>query len=435
MIINISDHGVTTDGRLVTTIIQSSINELANHGGGRLIIPCGQYLTGAIELKSNVELHLSAGAVLTFSDDFADFPVVDSRWEGVTRQVYQPCIYARNAENISITGLGKLEGNGSKWWHIFREQREQLKYPRPEFLGFDNCRRIVLRDFEIANSPSWTVCPVNSENITIDNISIKNPADSPNTDGIDPESSRNIRIMNCQIDVGDDCIAIKSGTEDDPNRIPCENITITNCTLLHGHGGVVLGSEMSGGIKNVVISNCVFKETDRGIRIKSRRGRGGVIEGVLVNNIIIDTTICPFVLNLYYFCGPKGKETYVSDKKAYPVDERTPEFKQIHFSNILAKNVSAAAGYIYGLPESVVSNIEFSNIEIEMAGANAIAEKPAMMAGIKAMTNQGFYLMNADDVTFDHVQIKNHEGRAFNIQDATQVQMINGTTKIESVAD
>nr|WP_225417288.1 glycoside hydrolase family 28 protein [Lapidilactobacillus mulanensis] len=420
---------------LVTQEIQQGIDQLASLGGGRLVIPTGHFMTGAIELKSNVELHLESGAVLTFSDNQADYPVVSSRWEGVERQVYQPCIYAHDAVNISITGFGKLDGNGQNWWHVFREDREKLVHPRPQFVGFDNCDRVVLRDFQIENSPSWTIHPVNCQNVTIDNLSIKNPADSPNTDGIDPESCRNVRIANCQIDVGDDCIAIKAGTEENPERIACENITITNCTLLHGHGGVVLGSEMSGGIKNVTISNCVFKQTDRGIRLKSRRGRGGLVESLTVNNIIMDGTICPFVLNLYYFCGPKGKEDYVSDKTPYPVDRRTPEFKQIHFSNIIAKNVSSAAGYVYGLPEKVVSDVQFSNIQVEMVGQNAVADKPAMMAGIEPMTNRGFTLINADGVTFDNFQIKNFQGPAFNIQAAKHVQLINGTTSLQNEAE
>lgn len=151
---------------------------------------------------------------------------------------------------------------------------EELQYPRPKLISFDGCNRVTLKDLTLVNSPSWTVNPIRCQDVTIDNLSIHNPADSPNTDGIDPESCVNVRISNCHIDVGDDCIAIKAGTEDTKERIACENIAITNCTMIHGHGGVVLGSEMSGDIRNVVISNCVFKQTDRGIRLKSRRGRG-----------------------------------------------------------------------------------------------------------------------------------------------------------------
>ena len=235
--------------------------------------------------------------------------MVVSRWEGVKQEVYASCIYADGAENIAITGFGTIDGQGQKWWDVFRNHPEQLEYPRPKLISFDSCQQITLRDVSLVNSPSWTVNPILCQDITVDNIKIKNPADSPNTDGIDPESCKNVRISNCLIDVGDDCIAIKSGTEETKERVSCENITISNCQMLHGHGGVVLGSEMSGDIRNVTISNCIFQDTDRGIRLKSRRGRGGVIEDIRVNNLIMDNVICPFTLNLYYFVVPKEKKS------------------------------------------------------------------------------------------------------------------------------
>lgn len=164
-----------------------------------------------------------------------------------------------------------------------------------------------MSDFMVHNSPNWTIHPVRCENVTIDNLTIVNPFDSPNTDGIDPESCRNVRITGCHIDVGDDCIAVKAGTEDALEDVPCENIAITGCTMVHGHGGVVLGSEMSGGIRRVSITGCVFDGTDRGIRIKSRRGRGGAVEDVSVTGIVMNDVLCPLVINLMYFCGKDGK--------------------------------------------------------------------------------------------------------------------------------
>ncbi|WP_261805845.1 glycoside hydrolase family 28 protein [Lapidilactobacillus luobeiensis] len=429
MAINVVDLGAQAKGHLATKAIQKAIDQAADQGGGQVTIPAGHFLTGSIELKSNVELHLEAGAILKFSDDPIDFPVIDSRWEGVSRQVYRPCIYAHQATNIAITGLGTLDGNGAKWWHIFREERDKLVYPRPQFIGFDDCERVLLENFQIKDSPSWTVHPVNCQNVTINNISIKNPIDSPNTDGIDPESCRNVRISNCQIDVGDDCIALKSGTEQNASeKIACENITISNCTLLHGHGAIVLGSEMSGGIQNVTISNCTFEQTDRGIRLKSRRGRGGVIKNFVVSNIIMNEVLCPFVFNLFYFCGPNGRTEYVADKRAYPVTEKTPRFTQFQFSNIIAQNVRSAAGYIYGLPEQLITDVTFSHVQIRMA-SGATPEKPAMMADIKPMTQRGFFVNNARNITFDHVQIENYVGEPFMIRDAPQVKLINETTQ------
>ena len=424
----ITDFGARNDNKLNTDAIQTAIDTAFNKGGGKVIVPTGEFLTGAIFLKDNIELYLSPGAVLKFSDQQEDYPVVTSRWEGVRREVYASCLYAENAKNISVTGFGTIDGNGLKWWHIFRNEREKLSYPRPKLISFDNCSNITIKDITLMNSPSWTVNPIRCHNITIDNLSIYNPANSPNTDGIDPESCKNVRISNCHIDVGDDCIAIKAGTEDTSEHISCENITITNCTMIHGHGGVVLGSEMSGGIRNVTISNCVFQDTDRGIRLKSRRGRGGVVEDIRVNNIVMEGVICPFILNLYYFCGPKGKDKYVWDKNPYPITEETPMFRRIHFSQITARNVHASAGFIYGLAEQYVSEITFNDIAISMA-ENAIPGKPAMMAGIEDMKSRGFYIGFAKDILFNQVIVENHEGPAFYVENSEEIELSNCKSK------
>lgn len=422
---NITDYGALRDSPVLnTTAIAEAIAAASRDGGGTVHVPAGTFRTGAVLLRSNIELHLSPGAVLSFSTDPEDYPSVESRWEGVKRQVHASCIYAEDAVNISITGSGTLEGNGAPWWDKHRNHPEELEYPRPTLIGFNKCSRVTIKDVTLLNSPSWTVNPICCSNVTIDNISILNPADSPNTDGINPESCSGVRISNCNIDVGDDCIAIKAGTEDTEERIPCENITITNCTMLHGHGAVVLGSEMSGDIRNVTISNCVFKQTDRGIRMKSRRGRGGTIEDIRVSNIVMEDVICPFTLNLYYFCGPRGKEKYVWDKNPYPITVETPMFRRIHFANITARNVHAAAGFLYGLAEQYVSEITFTNIDISMA-KDAVPGHPDMMTGIENMNNRGFFLGNVRDVRFQQVTVENHEGPAFYIENGEAVEMFN----------
>jgi polygalacturonase len=425
---HISANGEVNDGCLWTEEIQRVIDEAYTNGGGRIVIPAGEYVTGALFLKDNIELYLSPGSTLKFSDKQEDYPVVVSRWEGVKREVYASCLYAEDAENIAVTGFGTIEGNGSKWWHIFRNEREKLRYPRPKLISFDGCKHITIRDVTLINSPSWTVNPIRCHDVTVDNVSIFNPADSPNTDGINPESCKNVRISNCHIDVGDDCIAIKSGTEDTEERVACENIAITNCTMVHGHGAVVLGSEMSGDIRNVTISNCTFQDTDRGIRLKSRRGRGGVVEDIRINNIVMERVICPFILNLYYFCGPRGKDKYVWDKNPYPITDETPMFRRIHFANISARNVHASAGFIYGLAEQYVSEITFDHIDISMA-ENAIPGKPAMMAGIEEMNNRGFYVGFARDIRFHRVTVENHEGPAFHIECSEDVEVVHCKSK------
>ncbi|ETT32276.1 MULTISPECIES: glycoside hydrolase family 28 protein [unclassified Paenibacillus] len=422
---NIVDYGAQRDsGVSATQAIADAIAAATRAGGGMVYIPAGTYVTGAVRMRSNLELHLSPGAVLFFSADPADYPVVESRWEGVKREVHAACIYGAGLTNVSITGSGTIDGNGEPWWEKHRNRPEELEYPRPRLIGFDDCSRVTLRDLTLMNSPSWTVNPIHCSNVMIDNLSILNPADSPNTDGINPESCQDVRISNCHIDVGDDCIAIKAGTEDTQERIPCENITITGCVMVHGHGAVVLGSEMSGDIRNVTISNCVFKQTDRGIRMKSRRGRGGIIEDIRISNIVMEDVICPFTLNLYYFCGPRGKEKYVWDKNPYPVTAETPQFRRIHYANITARNVHAAAGFLYGLAEQAVSEITFTNIDISMA-EHAVPGQPDMMAGLQDMQRRGFFLGNVRQVQFQQVTIENHDGPAFYVENGEEVEFLN----------
>lgn len=423
---NILDYGAVADGKtLCTEAFKKAIDACAEKGGGTVFVPAGEYLTGAIIFKSNITLYVDNGALVKFSQDPKDYPVVNERWEGVEVKCHCGLLYADGVENIAVIGQGTLDGQGQPWWKLHREKK--LDYPRPRFINFCRSKRILLDGIKLINSPSWTVNPILCENITINNIFILNPADSPNTDGIDPESCKDIRISNCQIDVGDDCIAVKAGTEFCQKRVPCENISITNCTMVHGHGGVVLGSEMSGSIKNVTISNCVFEGTDRGIRMKSRRGRGGVIEDVRVTNIVMKEVICPFTMNLYYFCGPGGKEKIVWDKSPYPVSEITPAFRRIHFSNITAREVSAAAGFLYGLAEMHVEDITFDNISVHMAD-NATPGDPDMMDNMDPMIKTGFIVNNFADVRFTNVAVTNHEGPAFLIADGDNIKVQGCTT-------
>jgi len=426
-IYNICNFGALSDGKtLNTSFIEKAVEVCYSAGGGTIYVPAGTFLTGAVILKSNVNLYLEAGATLMFSNDVNEFPVVESRWEGVKREVYASCVYAENAENISVTGSGTLDGNGLFWWELFG--RNKNEYPRPKLVSFDHCKHVLISGVKMINSPSWTVNPICCEDVTVHNISIVNPENSPNTDGIDPESCRNVRISDCYIDVGDDCIAIKAGTEDTVERVPCENITITNCTMIHGHGGVVLGSEMSGDIRNVTVNNCVFEGTDRGIRLKSRRGRGGVIEDVRISNIVMKGVICPFIANLYYFCGPRGKDKYVWDKNPYPITEETPAFRRIHFSNITAREVSAAAGFLYGLAEMYVEDITFSQVSVAMA-KDAMPGMPAMMAELEPMKQRGFFCSNVRDIQFSQVTVSNHEGPAFYVENGEDIEVLGCRAK------
>lgn len=429
--LNILEEGGNNKGELCTEAIQNAIDKASNNGGGTIYFPAGDYLTGGIILKSNITLHLESGSIIRFSKNFDDYlPFVEYRWEGSVLKSFRPLIYAKDKENITITGRGVIDGQGEAWWkEIWRiesskEKLEPTKYQimtqeankdlvtapyykrtrsylfhRPPLFQTYNCKNIRIEGVTFQNSPFWTINPAFCDNITIDNVTIFNPY-SPNTDGINPTSCKNVHISNCHISVGDDCITIKSGRDADGRKYatPTENVTITNCTMLSGHGGVVIGSEMSGGIKKITITNCVFDGTDRGIRLKAARGRGGVVEDIRISNIVMNNIKTEaFMMNLFY-----DKNTVVE-----PVTERTPIFRNIHISNVTATNVNTA-GRIIGIPEMPIHNLSFSNINIE--------------------AEQGFSVDTALDVEFHDVKINTTIGAAFKVVNSKNMILDNVST-------
>lgn len=396
--------GAKADGKTLNTmLINHTVDRLSQAGGGTLFFPAGTYLTGAIRLKSNITLELEAGATLLFSDNFDDYlPFMEVRHEGVMMKSFSPLISAMDAENITIKGEGTLDGQGKAWWTEFfriyvdlekNGMRELNKYQplwerendvealyaetnedwhgtlkrrffRPPFIQPVRCRRVRIEGVKIINSPFWTVNPEFCDNVVVTGVTIHN-VPSPNTDGINPESCRNVHISDCHISVGDDCITLKSGRDAQARRlgVPCENITITNCTMLSGHGGVVIGSEMSGSVRKVTISNCVFDGTDRGIRIKSTRGRGGVVEDIRVSNIIMSNIKREaVVLNLKY-----------SEMPVEPMSERTPLFRDISIFGLTAVGVKTPVK-IVGLEEAPVTDIILRDINVKNAREKCIFE-------------------------------------------------------------
>lgn len=431
-IINILDCGAVADGKTsCTSAISEAVKKCSEAGGGTVFVPAGKYLTGPVFLASNINLNLEAGATLLFSDNMEEYPVVTSRWEGVKRECFASLINADNCENVSITGRGTLDGQGRYWWSLFKDKKayyEKYTYPRPKMIAPYGCKNVLIQGVTLTNSPSWTINTILCDNVTIDNVTINNPYDSPNTDGIDPESCSNIHISNCHIDVGDDCIAIKAGTEDTAERVPCKNITITNCTMVHGHGGVVIGSEMSGSVENVAISNCVFTNTDRGIRLKSRRYRGGVVQDIKVDNVIMENVLCPFVANLYYMWGPRGMDPDVCDKNPAPVTEDTPAFRRLHFANMTCKNINAAAGYFYGLAEMYIEDCVFENVYVSMA-ENGTPGIPAMLVGAEEVSDKGFFMANTRGIRFNNVTVVGADGPAFEVQSSEDIRFSNCTVR------
>ena len=418
---NVLNFGAKNDSsKIATKSIANAIAAAVKTGGGTIYFPAGKYLTGPIHLKSNITIFIDAGAELHFSDNFDDYlPMVESRYEGVDVKSFSPLFYAYKAENIAITGRGIIDGHGKKWWHfvegykkdqprskwqhIFDSLNTDILLPddpaqmkrgflRPPFIQPMYCKNILIEGITIRNSPFWTVNPEFCENVTVHAVTIANPP-SPNTDGINPESCKYVHISNCHISVGDDCITIKSG-KDIPGRakaMPAEDYTITNCTMLSGHGGVVIGSEMSGDVKKITISNCVFDGTDRGIRIKTARGRGGVVEDIRVSNIVMknirDQAI---VLDMMY-----------SKAAPEPLSERTPTFRNIHLSNITAQTKQAV--FIYGLDEMPVSNISFSDIQFD------------------AVT--GFVINKAAGIELHNVTVTTTIGPAVKAENVTRLQL------------
>lgn len=416
------DFGAAGDGlALDTSALQAAIDAVAGRGG-TVWIPAGKYMTGSLFVKSNLTLHLEAGATLLGSEDPADYPIIENRWEGANQLTYAPLITGQNLENIAITGRGVIDGRGGRWWQAFADQT--LTYPRPRLISFTDCRNVLIEGITATNSPAWTINPVRCENVNIRGLTIINPPDSPNTDGINPDSCRLVRISDCYVSVGDDCITIKAGTQfEHPDlRSACRDITITNCILERGHGGVVIGSEMSGDVQNVVISNCVFIGTDRGIRLKSRRGRGGVVQDIRINNLIMDGVLCPFTMNLYYHCNGAKGDKIVSDKNPRPVDEGTPAFRRIHISHVSAVDVKIAAGFLYGLAEMPLEEITFQDVSITLS-SRAAPEYPEMADDIPRMSQAGFFIRNACRIRLENVQISGQIGPAFDMDASVEADI------------
>ncbi|TMC70148.1 MAG: glycoside hydrolase family 28 protein [Chloroflexi bacterium] len=398
-----------------TRVLQDAIDAKARSGGGTVRISAGRYVTGALVLRDDITLDLEAGVVLLASEDPADYPLIEARWEGRHQTTHAPLIGGTGLRNIAITGRGTIDGRGAGWWERFRAKA--LDHPRPRLISFAESANVLVEGLTLVNSPSWTINPVRCENVTITKVTIRNPPDSPNTDGVNPDSCRYVHISDCHFDVGDDCITIKSGieTEAAEKRGPCEHITITNCTMAHGHGGVVIGSEMSGDVRDVAISNCAFIGTECGIRVKTRRGRGGVVENVRASNIVMRDVLLPFTVNLFYNAYRKG-DPIVSDKQPRPIDAGTPRVRQLRFSEITAVDAHYAAAFLYGLPEMPIEAVSFRDVAIQMS-ERATAGKPRNFDDIGTLSRAGFIARNVRGLSLDDVVVSGQQGEPFVLTD------------------
>ena len=420
-----------------TVFIQAAI--MACPPLGRVLIRKGNYKVTNIFLKSNVNIELEEGAVLMADTERFNHPIFPGMiqsydeqseynlgtWEGNPLKMFAGIITGIDVKDVNIYGKGVIDGCASRenWWY---NEKVMVGAFRPRLLFLNRCNNISVTGVTFRNSPSWTVHPYFSKDISFTGIRINNPGDSPNTDGIDVESCKNVKIEGVHFTLGDDCIALKSGKiyTGKKYKEPSDNILIRRCIMENGHGAVTLGSEMSAGIKNVYVEDCLFKNTDRGLRIKTRRGRGelAVIDSINFRNITMEGVKTPFVANCFYFCDPDGRTSYVQDRNAYPVDERTPHIKQLAFEDIECKDCHHAAAFFMGLPERKITSITMKNINVTFA-ENAQLGYPAMLCGIEEMAGRGIIAENVEELILENVNISGYTGELTEINNVDNYQM------------
>ncbi len=456
--VTITDFGAEKGGNVLNTqAFADAINAVSEKGGGKVVIPSGIWLTGPIVLKDNLELHAEAGALIVFSDDKDLYPLVETSFEGVNTWRCISPIYGVDLENIAFTGKGVWDGSGDAWrfvkksklsapqWKklvasggVLNEEKDEW-YPseqyknamvnadqnirhdlttkedflqirdflRPVMVSIQNSKRVMFDGPTFQNSPAWCLHPLMVEDLIVRNVAVRNPWYSQNGDGLDVESCKNVLVENCSFDVGDDAICIKSGKDEDGRErgVPCENLVIRNNIVFHGHGGVTVGSEMSGGVKNMHVSNCTFIGTDVGLRFKSNRGRGGVVEDIFISGIQMkDIPTFAISFNLYYG-GVSASEMLEAggieqDVDVQPVTEETPQFKNIDISEIIVDGADQAI-LLQGLPEMNLENVKLRNMLLSAnKGITMVDAKGVEMHNIKLETKEenAVMMVNAQDV-------------------------------------
>ena len=465
---NIMNYGAVADGlTLNTAAINKAIEACAKGGGGTVVIPRGSYITGPIIMKSNINLHLDKGALVIFSSDFNQFPLVVSTFEGVDAVRCQSPVTAENLENIAFTGEGIMNGNGFYWRPLPKDKQtesqwkahlkkyggvvsangkmwyssekalkgsltnnigkltdgktakdfEDIKdYLRPNMIRIFQCKNILIDGVTFENSPAWTTHLNASEHITIHNLTVKNPWFGTNNDALDLESSKNIMMDDCHFDTGDDGICIKSGRDAEGRKrgLPTKDLVVKNCVVYHAHGGFVIGSEMSGGVNNMFVSNCTFIGTDIGLRFKTTRGRGGMVENIYVNKIDMkDIPAEAILFDMYYMAkdpvvlsGEKREPPKVETK---PVDESTPQFQNFYIRNITCDE--AAKGiFVRGIPEMHIKNVLIENAVMNVDEGIDIQEASNITLNNITMmtknTNPVAYVLNSDNISINNLKYK-----------------------------
>jgi len=466
--VSITEFGAVGDGVVLNTeAFRKAIEAVTSRGGGTVVIPRGIWLTGPVILKSNLRMHAEEGALILFSPDKSLYPLIETSFEGYNTVRCISPIYGKDLENIAFTGKGVWDGSGHAWRHVKREklpppqwndlvksggvvsqdgktwypseaygkaiEQSEMNVPmpveggieayewmrdflRPVMVSVVNCKKVMLDGPVFQNSPAWCLHPLMCEDLTVRNVTVRNPWYSQNGDGIDIESCRNAVLYNCNFDVGDDAICIKSGKNEDGRKrgMPTENLVIRNCIVYHGHGGVTIGSEMSGGVRNVSIAGCTFMGTDVGIRFKSNRGRGGVVENIWFNDILMtDIPSQAISFNLYYgglsvsemLAEGKNIETTTGDIP--PVTEETPQFRNIFMKNITCRGADQAI-YLQGLPELNLENVTMENVDMTaVEGMACIDAKGVKIRNMRLVTEKKplVFFLNSSDVDITGLKV------------------------------
>ena len=422
--IDVRSFGATGDGVTDDTdAIRAAIHACPEQG--RVRVPAGTYFVRPLVLKSHMTLELCQGAVLLADPCEEHYPILPgeildaatgeaiqiSSWEGNPFPCRQSFISARCARDIHIVGQGIIDGNApnSTWWIDVKKR----KIGRPKLVFLNNCENVTFHGILGRNSACWNFHPFFSKGVYFYNIAVEAPKDSPNTDGTDPESCHDVKYIGVRFSVGDDAIAIKAGKMymGMKYKTPATAHVVRNCLMEYAHGAMVLGSEMSGGVKDLTVSQCYFKHTDRGLRIKTRRGRGkyAVIDGVEFSNIRMENVMAPLVMNMYYFCDPDGHEEIVWSKEPHPVDDTTPYLGTFVFRDMECTDCEWAAGYFYGLTEQPIGSVTIENVSFTFK-EDAASGRPAMMDYIDPECKRGLYFNKVRHVHLKNVTMSGQDG-------------------------
>jgi polygalacturonase len=423
--IDLRQFGAVGDGVADCTVaFAKAIATLSEKGGGQLIVPPGIWLTGPIKLRSHINLHLERGALIQFSRDYRLYPIVGLDIRGEKETVTTSPILGQNLEDVAITGEGILDGGGDAWRPVKKSKLSEGEWKtlvksggvvnekgdlwwasevarsgkpeRPRMLRLIGCKKVLLAGVTFQNPPNWTMNPQLSEDVSILNVSVHNSPAAQNSDALDLESCRRAVIRGCTFDTGDDGICIKSGKDAVGRRIgvPTEDVLVEGCTVYHAHGGFTIGSEMSGGVSNMVVTNCTFVGTDTGLRFKSRRGRGGVVENIRITDIRM-ADISRAAISFSFNYGGKSPEDEsddaASDAKVLPVTEETPEFRDFHIENVICRGAQTAM-MLDGLPEMPLRDIALKNVSIT--------------------SQRGVMVADANHISFENVRVENKTGEA-----------------------